>query len=112
MNIPQQRPRDNQKKSGVESGFSRGWHDLGTPLGASILGIIVVCGFLSIIIDYIGERYNIPQSIINPIIFIIIAIAIIMLVYKVSSATKKATKKRKELYQQKFGGNRKDGGSK
>jgi hypothetical protein len=112
MNIPQQKPRDNQQKSGVGSGLSKGWHDLGTPLGASVLGIIIVGGIISAIIDYIGERFNISQSIINVIIIIIIAISFVMLVVSLSSANKKATQKRNELYQQKFGGNRKDDGSK
>ena len=109
MNIPQQKPRDSQQKSGVGSGLSRGWHDLSTPLGASVLGIIIICGIISAIIDYIGERLNISQSIINVIIVIIIVISFVMLLVRLSSANKKATQRRNEIYQQKFGGNGKDG---
>lgn len=106
MNISQQRQRSKQSN---KSALSKGWHDFRSPLGTSIIGIIVVCGMLSVIIDYIGEYFDIPQSKINIIIMIIIAIAVVTLVTKVSSATKEATRKRKEAYEQKFGGNRKNG---
>jgi len=110
MNIPQQNLRERNQDRG--SKLSRGWRDLNTPLGSSIFGTIVICGIISIVIDYIGEFLNIPQSIINIIILIIIAIATAILIYKVASASKRAMQNQREVYQRKFGGNRKDEESK
>ena len=106
MDIPEQRERS--KQSGLKA-LLKGWHDLSSPLGARILSIIIICGIVSMLVDYIGKRIGISQSIMNVVIIIIIGIAIVILSGKVSSATRESIKRRKEAYEKKYGSNKRNG---
>ena len=98
-------PRQNQQKPQQNKGsmFARGVRDLGTPLGASLFAAIVLCGIVAIVLDYIGERFDLPKSIIYTIIIIIIVIVFIVVVLRLSMMNKKDIEKRREAYRQKFG---------
>ena len=101
MNISkqsQQKPQQNK-----ESMLVRGFRDLGTPQGTSLFAAIILCGIVAIVLDYIGERFNLPKSIIYTIIIIIIVIVFIMIVLRLSMMNKKAIEKQREAYRQKFG---------
>jgi len=104
MNTPRQYQKNPQRNKG--SMLARGFHDLGTPQGASLFAIIILCGIIAIVLDYIGERYNLPKSIIYTIIIILIAIVFIFIIFRLSMMNKKAIEKRREAYRQKFGGKR------
>ena len=99
-------PRQNQQepKQNKESMLVRGFHDLGTPQGASLFGIIILCGIIAIILDYIGERYHLPKSLIYTIIIIFIVAVFIYVVFRMSMMNKKAIEKRRETYRRKYGG--------
>lgn len=101
MNIPRQNQKSPQRNIG--SILARGFYDLGTPQGASLFAIIVLCGIIAIALDYIGERFKLPKSIIYTIIFILIAIMFILIIFRLSMINKKATEKKREAYRQKFG---------
>jgi len=102
MNISEQNQKKPQRDIG--SMLARGFYDLGTPQGASVFAIIILCGIIAIVLDYIGEKYKLPKSIIYTIIFILIAIVFILIIFRLSMINKKITEKKREAYRQKFGG--------
>jgi hypothetical protein len=104
MNSPKQNQKSPQQNKG--SILARGFYDLGTPQGVSLFVIIVLCGIIAIVLDYIGERYNLPKSIIYTLIFILIAIAFILIILRLSMINKKIAEKQRKAYRQKFGGKR------
>lgn len=104
MNIPKQNQKSPQRNK--DSVIVRGFYDLGTPQGASVFAIIILCGIIAIVLDYIGERFKLPKSIIYTIIFILIAIMFILIIFRLSMINKKAAEKQREAYRQKFGGKR------
>ncbi|MDQ1318693.1 MAG: hypothetical protein QG588_2355 [Candidatus Poribacteria bacterium] len=104
MNVPKQDQKSPQQNKG--SMLARGFYELGTPQGASLFAIIILFGIIAIVLDYIGEKFNLPKSIIYTIIFILLAIVFILIIFRLSVMNKKAVEKRQEVYRQKFGGKR------
>jgi len=104
MSISKQDQKSPQQNKG--SILARGFHDLGTPQGVSLFAIIILFGIIAIVLDYIGERFNLPKSIIYTIIFILLAVVFIIIIFRLSTMNKKAVEKRREAYRQKFGGKR------
>jgi len=104
VNILKQNQKSPQRNK--DSVLVRGFYDLGTPQGASVFAIIILCGIVAIVLDYIGERFKLPKSIIYTIIFILIAIMFILIIFRLSTINKKIAEKKREAYRQKFGGKR------
>jgi tellurite resistance protein TehA-like permease len=98
-------PKPNQQKPQQNKGsmFARGFRDLGTPQGASLFAAIILCGIASMVLDYIGERFNLPKSIIYTIIIIIIVVVFVVVIFRLSKMNKKAIEKRRKDYQQRLG---------
>jgi len=86
-----------------QSFLSRGRRDLSTPQGSKLLSALLICGFLSILIDLIGERLHIPKSIIYPAIVIINLAIISIFAFKITEINRRLKEKREISYRQKHG---------
>lgn len=105
MNISEQREKSKQSGKNV---LAKGLRDLKSPIGVNVLSTIVIYGIVLMLIDYIGKRIGISQSIMTMAMVIIIASTIVILSVKVSSATKESIKRRKEAYERKFGSSKRN----
>ena len=97
-------PKPSQQKPQQNKGymFARGFRDLGTPQGTSLFAAIILCGVVSMVLDYIGERFNLPKSIIYTIIIIVIIVVFAFVIFRLTKMNKRAIEKRQKDYQQKL----------
>lgn len=101
MNIQEQREKSKQNN---KSALAKGYRDLSSPLGASILAMIVLCGVFLITMEFIGERFEIPKKITNVIAIVAIIFTITILIIRVTKSTGESMKKQRKAYEEKFGG--------
>jgi ABC-type transport system involved in cytochrome bd biosynthesis fused ATPase/permease subunit len=101
LDIQQHRERNKQSN---KSALAKGYRDLSSPLGASILAMIVLCGVFLITMEFIGDRFNISKKITNVIAIVAIVLTITILIIKVAKSTRESMKKQREAYEEKFGG--------
>lgn len=97
---------ENYRQTGVqerESFLARGRRELSTPQGTLLFSAFLICGFLSIIIDIVGGRISIPNSVTYSSIAFINVTVLLIFALKIIGVNKSIKKKREDRYQQKFG---------
>lgn len=86
-----------------ESFLARGKRELSTPQGSLLFSAFLICGFLSIIIDIVGEKLTVPGSITYSLIAFINVTVLLTFALKIMGINKRIRKKREDGYQQKLG---------
>lgn len=97
MNLPRHDHEENK------SFLEKGRRELATPQGSKLLSAFLLCGFLSILLEYIFNRFPIPKSLIYSLIIIINAVIITIYAFKIYNINKKIKEKREEKYIKKYG---------
>jgi hypothetical protein len=85
--------------------WTRARRDLATPQGSSLMTALLLCFILPLIGVILESYFDLPNSVMYPIIIIIIIaepIIIVMALLRISAMNKRAEEARREAYRQKF----------
>lgn len=93
----------NNDQEESKSFLEKGRRELATPQGSKLFSAFLLCGFLSILLEYISNRLLIPKSLTYSFIIIINAVIIIIYAFKIYNINKRIKEKREEKYIQKYG---------
>ncbi len=90
---------DEENKSFLEKGRK----ELSTPQGSKLFSAFLICGFISILLEYIANRLLIPKNYAYSLIIIVNAVIITIYAFKIYNINKRIKEKREEKYIQKYG---------
>lgn len=97
MNLPH---HDNDEN---KSFLEKGRRELATPQGSKLFSAFLICGFLSILLEYISNRFLIPKPLTYTFIIVMNTVIITVYAFKIYNINKKIKEKREEKYIQKYG---------
>ncbi len=86
-----------------KSFLEKGRKELATPQGSKLFSAFLICGFLSILLEYISNRFLIPKPLTYTFIIIMNAVIITVYAFKIYNINKRIKEKREEKYMQKYG---------
>jgi phosphoribosylformylglycinamidine cyclo-ligase len=96
------RPGSHRDKTSKWSSRRR---DLATPQGSNIVSAFLLCAIIAIVFDVVGRRvFGLPKSVLYPTIVIVNVAILVVAAFRISTINKQAEAARREIYQQKFGG--------
>ena len=100
MKSPTRKPRRGRISTGRSLSSSQGWskakRDLSSPQGASVFSALLLCAIISIILEIIGGRLNLPRSVVYPVIIFVNLVILAIFGSRIVVANRRMAKAQQE----------------